>query len=73
MYRFTRILLVNYRRLGSYKNQISFTPKFPKIDSPTKLILGSSILAFFGKKEENAEEKEESDLIMAIKRGKCSL
>lgn len=69
MYRFARIVLANYRRFGSYKNQIDFTPKFPKIEPPTNLILGVSIAAFFGRTKEEEMEKKESDLIMAIKRG----
>lgn len=72
MYRFTRIVIANFRRFGSFKNQIEFTPKFPKIEPPTNLILGISIAAFFGKTEEEMEKKE-SDLIMAIKRGELFL
>lgn len=74
MYRFTRIVFANYRRLSSFKNQIDFTPKFPKTEPPTKFILGSglasSLLAFLEDKKEEETEKQESDLIMTIKRGK---
>lgn len=69
MYRFTRVVLANYRRLGSIRNQIDFTPNFSKIKTPT-LILGFSLLEFFDSKKEEDPEKQESDLIMAIKRGK---
>ena len=68
MYRFTRVLFANYRRFGNVKNQIDFAPKFPKNEPPTKLFLMSGIMAFFETKKEELE-KQESDLIMAIKRG----
>ena len=67
MYRFTRIVFSNYRRFGSFKNQIDYVPKFPKFEPAKTFILGSGLLSFF-KKEENTE-KQESDLIMTIKRG----
>lgn len=70
MYRFTRVLFNNYRRFGTYKNQLDFTPKTPKYELPTKLILGASVMSFFQKKSEEDENKQEIDLIMAIKRGK---
>lgn len=68
MYRFTRIVLNNYRRFGSFKNQLNFTPKFPKVEQPIKLILGASFLSFLEKKDEDLQ-KQETDLVMAIKRG----
>lgn len=69
MYRFTRILFANYKRFGSLRSQVDFTPKFPEVTPPVKLILGSSLLAFFQNKKEENEKEEESDLIMTIKRG----
>lgn len=69
MYRFARILFANHRRFGSFKNQVDFTPKFPKFESPTKFILGASILSSFFEKTDKETNKDESDLIMAIKRG----
>lgn len=70
MYRFTRIVFSNYRRLGSYKNQVEFTPKFSKYEPPIKFVFGAGLLGgLFGKKEEEDPDKKESDLIMAIKRG----
>lgn len=36
MLRISRILCANYRRFGNFKSQIDFTPKFPKIELPTK-------------------------------------
>lgn len=69
MYRFARIVLANYRRFGSYKNQIEFTPKFPQIETPTKILFGAGILGFFEKKNDEEQEKQETDLIMTIKRG----
>lgn len=67
MYRFARTVLANHRRLGNLKNQVDFSPKFPKFEPPTKLfLLSGTIAAFFGQKN---EEEKESDLIMAIKRG----
>lgn len=69
MYRFARIVLANHRRLGSYKNQVEFIPKFPKIETPVKLLLGAGIIGFFEKKKDEELEKQETDLIMAIKRG----
>jgi hypothetical protein len=69
MYRFTRIVLANYRRFGGFKNQIDFAPQFPKIEPPLKFTISAGILGgIFGKKEED-QNKEESELIMAIKRG----
>lgn len=72
MYRFSRIMFANYRRLGSFKNQIDFTPKFPKIEPPIKFTLGATgfLGGLLGKKDEDPN-KEESELIMAIKRGNC--
>lgn len=67
MYRFTRIIFNNYRRLGSFASQIDFTPKFPKVNPPIKLITAAGVLDFFKKKED--PEQEESDLIITIKRG----
>lgn len=69
MYRFTRIVFANYRRFGNFKNQVDFTPKFPKFEPPTKFLLSAGILGtLFGNKEEEPN-KQETDLIMAIKRG----
>lgn len=74
MYRFTRILFANHRRFGSFKNQVDFVPKFPKADRTIKFMLGSSgLMAFFEKKKEEDMEKQESDLIMAIKRGEMEV
>lgn len=70
MYRFARIVLANHRRLGSFKNQAEFVPKFPEIKIPVKILLGAGIMAFFEKKKDEEVEKQESDLIMTIKRGK---
>jgi hypothetical protein len=70
MYRFTRIVFANYRRFGYFKNQVDFTPKFSKIEPPTKFILGAGILgSLFGNKDGEEPNKQESDLVMAIKRG----
>ena len=69
MYRFTRIVLANYRRFNNAKNQIDFAPNFPKFDSRIKFTMSAGILGgLFGKQEEPS--KQESDLIMAIKRGR---
>lgn len=69
MYRFTRIVLNNYRRFGSFKNQVEFAPKFKKVDPPTAFVLGSGIMAFFENRQKEELEKQETDLIMTIKRG----
>jgi hypothetical protein len=71
MYRFTRIILNNYRRLGSFKSQLDFTPQFQKIKRPAQFTVGLSVLEFMGspRKKAGEEEEEESDLIMTIKRG----
>lgn len=73
MYRFTRIMVANYRRVSNLKNHIEFKPK--KLEAPAKFLISSSILSFFGmnknKSEEDAE-KEEEELIMTIKRGVLS-
>ena len=70
MYRFTRVVLANYRRFGSFKNQLDFTPKFRKVEPQIKFLLGAGLLGFLEKKtDEEIAEKKESDLIMAIKRG----
>lgn len=69
MYRFARIVLNNYRRFGSYKNQVDFTPKFPNVERPIKFIGGMTILQYFSTPSKD-ELEQESDLIMTIKRGK---
>ena len=69
MYRFTRIVLANHRRFSNAKNQIDFTPNFPKFDPPIKFTISAGILGgLFGNKDEDPS-KQESDLVMAIKRG----
>lgn len=71
MYRFARVVFANYRRINNLRNHIEFIPK--KLEAPTKFIISSSILTFFGlEKTEEELEKEESELILAIKRGVLS-
>lgn len=70
MYRFTRILVANYRRVASLKNHIEFKPK--KLEKTTFLI-SSSFLSYLGfKKSEEEIEKDQEELIMTIKRGVLS-
>jgi hypothetical protein len=69
MYRFTRILVANYRRVSNLKNHIEFKPK--KLEA--KILISSTLLSFFGfDKNEDQTEKEEAELIMTIKRGVLS-
>ena len=68
MYRFARVVFANYRRLTNLKNHIEFVPKKIEI-TPTRFFLSSSLLSFFGLKTGDDLEKEESELIMTIKRG----
>lgn len=71
MYRFTRIMVANYRRVSNLKNHMEFKPK--KLEAPAKFLISSSILSFFGvDKTEEDKEKEEAELIMTIKRGVLS-
>lgn len=71
MYRFARVVFANYRRINNLRNHIEFIPK--KLEAPTKFIISSSILSFFGlHKSEEELEKEEGELIMTIKRGVLS-
>lgn len=73
MYRFARVVFANYRRINNLRNHIEFMPKTKKLEAPTKLIISSTILSFFGlEKSEEELEKEESELIMTIKRGVLS-
>ena len=69
MYRFARVVFANYRRINNLRNHIEFIPK----KAPTKFIISSSILSFFGlHKNEEDRAKEEGELIMTIKRGVLS-
>lgn len=71
MYRFTRILIANYRRISNIKSHIEFKPK--KLETPAKFLISSSILSYFGaKKSEEEVDKEQEALIMTIKRGVLS-
>lgn len=71
MYRFARILVANYRRVGNLKNHIEFRPK--KLEAPAKFLISSTILSYFGvSKSKEDKEKEEEELIMTIKRGVLS-
>lgn len=73
MYRFARVVFANYRRINNLRNHIEFMPTMKKLEVPTKLIISSTILSFFGlEKSEEELEKEESELIMTIKRGVLS-
>lgn len=73
MYRFARVVFANYRRINNLRNHIEFMPTMKKLEAPTKLIISSTILSFFGlEKSEEELEKEESELIMTIKRGVLS-
>lgn len=68
MYRFGRIIFANYRRFNNLRNQVEFTSRKFSI-KPVKFVYGaSSILSFFGTKK-IAEDDEESELIMTMKRG----
>ncbi|CRL02507.1 CLUMA_CG015184, isoform A [Clunio marinus] len=73
MYKITRIVLSNFRRIGFYKNQIEFQSKLPLIKAPVKILLSASGIALFESKndykEKKIEDEKESELIMAIKRG----
>lgn len=69
MFRFARIVFANYRRIDSFKNQIVFSPQFPKSHKRIKFFFGSTIMTFFTGKKEEELEKQETDLIMTIKRG----
>lgn len=73
MYRFSRIICANYRRFGSFRNQIDFKPQFPKFERKNKtFLLGASgfLSGLFNNEE---PEEEESELIMTIKRGVLSV
>lgn len=69
MFRITRLVVANYRRFGNFQNQLNFTPKFPKIEMQNIFMISGGIAAFFEKIQEDDAEKQESDLIMTIKRG----
>jgi hypothetical protein len=70
MYRFGRIVFANYRRFNNLRNQVEFAPKKFSLKSPIKFICGASIFSYFGSTKTGEQlEKEESELIMTMKRG----
>jgi hypothetical protein len=75
MYRFGRIIVANFRRINYARNQIEFVPKRPSSNAPVTFISAASIWSYFGMqttKTDEEKEKEESELIMTIKRGVLS-
>ena len=75
MFRFSRILFANYRRINNLRSHIEFEPK--KIEMSKKFLISASIFSLFGfedtkKIDKEEEEKEQSELIMNIKRGVLS-
>jgi ABC-type sugar transport system ATPase subunit len=70
MYRFTRILVANYKRIKNVRNHVEFVPK-----KANYFIMGSTgvaLLNFLGLKSKEQTETEEEELIMTIKRGVLS-
>lgn len=74
MYRFSRIIVANFRRINSLRGQVEFTPKKPQTFAAPVKFISASILGYLGlsKKTEDQLEKEEGELILTIKRGVLS-
>lgn len=67
MFRISRVIFANYRKLKCINSQVTFTPcnQRTKNANFTQVAIAASLFSFFQKKDEN----EESELIMTIKRG----
>lgn len=74
MYRFGRIILANFRRVDNLRSQVEFTPRKFSLRTSIKFISGASLFSYFGSSKTSDElEKEESELIMTMKRGILSV
>lgn len=67
MFRISRVIFANYRKIKCINNQVTFTPCDQRTRNTnfTQVAIAASLFSFFKKKDEN----EESELIMTIKRG----
>lgn len=68
MFRISRVIFANCRKLKCINSQVTFTPTCNQRSKNTnfsQVAIAASLFSFFKKKDEN----EESELIMTIKRG----